>query len=283
MSALLQPLAPPAPPPFQAIADLVRPARRGASAAARAGAGRAQRHLGSTRRDGRSGGGVAAARWREAATAHRDLRGAIRWSTWPCSSAGCARGVAVAPLPTSALPAQQATMLADSGARHFFVDRAVPDVRVRRAAHLSRRQQRADRWSTGWRRRARGPNPSRCSPTGPSTSSIRRARPARPRASCSRTPCAGRHVARAESYGYGPEAVTLIATSLCSNTTLVCFFPTIASGGCVVLAPPKFDAGHLSADRRTRTRHAHHAGAGAVPAPDGAAAIRRLRPVVVPA
>jgi acyl-coenzyme A synthetase/AMP-(fatty) acid ligase len=33
------------------------------------------------------------------------------------------------------------------------------------------------------------------------------------------------HVARGETYGYGPDAVTLVATSLCSNTTLVSCFP----------------------------------------------------------
>jgi hypothetical protein len=31
--------------------------------------------------------------------------------------------------------------------------------------------------------------------------------------------------ARGESYGYGPDAVTLVATPLYSNTTLVVFFP----------------------------------------------------------
>ncbi|MEX3946831.1 class I adenylate-forming enzyme family protein [Paraburkholderia sp. EG287B] len=41
--------------------------------------------------------------------------------------------------------------------------------------------------------------------------------------------------------GYGPECVTLIATPLYSNTTLVSFFPTLALGGTVVLMP-KFDA-----------------------------------------
>ena len=35
-------------------------------------------------------------------------------------------GAAVAPLPTGAITAQLATMVADSGARHFFVDATVP-------------------------------------------------------------------------------------------------------------------------------------------------------------
>ncbi|MDA7418842.1 class I adenylate-forming enzyme family protein [Xenophilus arseniciresistens] len=50
------------------------------------------------------------------------------------------------------------------------------------------------------------------------------------------------HVQRGQSYGYGPETVTLLSTPLYSNTTLVVFFPTLAFGGCVLLQP-KFDAG----------------------------------------
>ena len=46
---------------------------------------------------------------------------------------------------------------------------------------------------------------------------------------------------RSVERGYGPDSVTLIATPLYSNTTLVSFFPTLALGGTVVLMP-KFDA-----------------------------------------
>ena len=49
------------------------------------------------------------------------------------------------------------------------------------------------------------------------------------------------HVMRGADLGYGPHAVTLLATPLYSNTTLVSFFPTLAHGGCVVLMD-KFDA-----------------------------------------
>ncbi len=50
------------------------------------------------------------------------------------------------------------------------------------------------------------------------------------------------HVARGAKYGYGPHGVTLLATPLYSNTTLVVFFPTLAFGGTVLLMA-KFDAG----------------------------------------
>ena len=49
------------------------------------------------------------------------------------------------------------------------------------------------------------------------------------------------HIQRAGQSGYGPDTVSLIATPLYSNTTLVCVIPTLAYGGCVVLLP-KFDA-----------------------------------------
>ena len=48
------------------------------------------------------------------------------------------------------------------------------------------------------------------------------------------------HVRRGSRYGYGPQTVTLLATPLYSNTTLVVFFPTIASGGTLLLMR-KFD------------------------------------------
>jgi acyl-CoA synthetase (AMP-forming)/AMP-acid ligase II len=63
------------------------------------------------------------------------------------------------------------------------------------------------------------------------------------------------HVQRGRQYGYTPQGVTLLATPLYSNTTLVVFFPTIAYGGCVVLMP-KFDAaGYLALAERHRATH----------------------------
>jgi acyl-CoA synthetase (AMP-forming)/AMP-acid ligase II len=48
------------------------------------------------------------------------------------------------------------------------------------------------------------------------------------------------HIQRAP-VGIWTDTVSLIATPLYSNTTLVCVIPTLAYGGCVVLLP-KFDA-----------------------------------------
>ena len=56
--------------------------------------------------------------------------------------------------------------------------------------------------------------------------------------------------------GYGPEAVTVLSTPLYSNTTLVCFNPTLAGGGTVVLMK-KFDArGFLELSEKHRATHA---------------------------
>jgi len=63
------------------------------------------------------------------------------------------------------------------------------------------------------------------------------------------------HVQRSRQFGYTPGGITLLATPLYSNTTLVVFFPTLASGGCVVLMP-KFDAaGYLALAARHRATH----------------------------
>ena len=63
------------------------------------------------------------------------------------------------------------------------------------------------------------------------------------------------HVLRGAAYGYGPDTVTLLATPLYSNTTLVVFFPTIANGGAVHLMP-KFDAAaYLRLAEQIRATH----------------------------
>ena len=63
------------------------------------------------------------------------------------------------------------------------------------------------------------------------------------------------HVTRGAHYGYSSETVTLLATPLYSNTTLVVLFPTLAFGGTVVLMA-KFDAArYLALAQQHRMTH----------------------------
>lgn len=64
------------------------------------------------------------------------------------------------------------------------------------------------------------------------------------------------HVRRAETLGYGPDAVTVVSTPLYSNTTLVSLIPALMRGGTVVLMR-KFDArGFLELSQKHRATHA---------------------------
>ena len=62
-------------------------------------------------------------------------------------------------------------------------------------------------------------------------------------------------VSRRDLLGYGTDSVTLLATPLYSNTTLVALFPTLAGGDTAVLMP-KFDArGFLALAEQERATH----------------------------
>jgi hypothetical protein len=108
----------------------------------------------------------------------------------------------------------------------------------------------------------------RFSHRGRSTSSIRPAPPGSPRASCSRTACAGPMCSGVQRMPMARDMVTLVSTPLYSNTTLVVFCPDAGGGGTLVLMP-KFDVAAFLQLASTHRCHPHDAGAGAIPAPDG--------------
>ena len=150
-------------------------------------------------------------------------------------------GVAVAPLAPGETAESLAGMLADSGAKLLFVDAgtaatfaAVDGRAVSRVALDGSAEGRAfEAWLAPEGAQARA---------GRAAARLgvqhhlflghhRHAQGHRAAARDALGACAPRR----HRYGYGPDAVTLLATPLYSNTTLVVFLPTLAWGGTAVL------------------------------------------------
>jgi long-chain acyl-CoA synthetase len=164
-------------------------------------------------------------------------------------------GIAVAPVPSQASPEQLAGMVLDSGARHFFVDASVPAFKTpaRRILLDGSGAPSLQDWLAP---EGAAPRPVEIRPEWPFNIIYSSGTTGTPKGIVQPHAMRWAHVARADSYGYGPQSVTLIATSLCSNTTLVCAFPTLAKGGCLVMLPPKFDAAeYLATAERLRATH----------------------------
>ena len=242
-------------PPFQAIADLVRQHAR--ARPMQTAVVQAERSV--------TWGQLDAMADRIAATLQRDgVRAGEAIAICAANSleyvavflGGLRAGAAVAPLSTHASTQQLATMVQDSGARHFFVDASVPafDTPARRIFMDGA----ADPSLAGWLLpEGSRPKPVKVTPESPFNIIYSSGTTGTPKGIVQPHGMRWGHVARAESYGYGPDGVTLVATSLCSNTTLVCAFPTIARGGKLVLAPPKFDArAWLGLAEKYRATHA---------------------------
>jgi long-chain acyl-CoA synthetase len=165
---------------------------------------------------------------------------------------GLRAGLAVAPLPGGATAAQLADMVRDSGARLFFADDSVPalDIAVPRI--------RMDRELQAWLRDApAAPQPVEIQPDWGFNIIYSSGTTGTPKGIVQPHAMRWAHVARAANFGYGPDAVALVATSLCSNTTLVAFFPALANGGAVVLTEGRFDPqAYLALAQDARATHA---------------------------
>jgi long-chain acyl-CoA synthetase len=156
-------------------------------------------------------------------------------------------GVVVAPLAPSATAESLATMVADSGARILFLDATtrasftaagLPRV----ALDDSTDESLGDEALTGWLvpAGARPPavaiepdwifNVIYSSGTTGTPKGIEQSHMMR-----------WQHIKRIGPDAYGPASRSVISTPLYSNTTLVCLFPTLASGGTAILMR-KFDA-----------------------------------------
>jgi acyl-CoA synthetase (AMP-forming)/AMP-acid ligase II len=154
-------------------------------------------------------------------------------------------GVAVAPLAPSVTPEQFVSMLADSQAHLLFVDGAAADLLSGSASKTpcitlgdGVTGTPLDDWLV-----AEGTRPAALAlqPEWPFNIIYSSGTTGTPKGIVQSHGMRWTHVMRGASYGYGPDTVTLLATPLYSNTTLVVFIPTLAHGGTVHLMA-KFDA-----------------------------------------
>ena len=174
---------------------------------------------------------------------------------------GLRAGVAVAPLAPSSTADSLCGILADSGARLFFVDAAVASELAAVQGQIQTELVMLDdapggRSLSDWLAPVGAkPAPVTIAPDAAFNIIYSSGTTGAPKGIVQSHAMRWAHMQRAALSGYGTQSVTLISTPLYSNTTLVCFFPTLASGGCVVLMA-KFDATeYLALAQRYRVTH----------------------------
>ena len=150
-------------------------------------------------------------------------------------------GVAVAPIAPSSTPEQIVGMVADSGARRFFLDAEVEAAISSQPHDPSTRRTAFEAFDAWLEPEGAVPAPVAIEPDWPFNIIYSSGTTGTPKGIVQSHGMRFQHVNRGEASGYGPDAVTLLSTPLYSNTTLVSFFPTMALGGAVVLMK-KFDA-----------------------------------------
>ena len=170
-------------------------------------------------------------------------------------------GVAVAPLAPSSTPESLAAMTHDAGARFLFVDADNAEELAPVAGSIDVPLIRLDDSAGGaafsdWLAPADAtPAPVEIEPALPFNIIYSSGTTGTPKGIVQSHGMRWAHVQRGSLVGYGPQAVTVLATPLYSNTTLVSFFPTLTLGGTVVLMP-KFDAhGYLELAQRHHATH----------------------------
>jgi len=155
-------------------------------------------------------------------------------------------GLAVAPLAPGSTSTQLASMADDAAATLVFIDRDVAEQAVpwpARARVVVLDGAAAGPESlVGWLLPAGSrPAPVAIDPAWPFNIIYSSGTTGAPKGIVQPHAMRWAHIQRAASSGYGTDAVTLLATPLYSNTTLVSLIPTLAYGGCVVLMA-RFDA-----------------------------------------
>ncbi|HEX2545614.1 MAG TPA: class I adenylate-forming enzyme family protein [Ramlibacter sp.] len=166
---------------------------------------------------------------------------------------GLRAGLVVAPLPGGATADQLAGMVRDSDARLFFTDASVPDF----ATDVPRIRMDGDGLPSWLADAPQEPQPVDIQPEWAFNIIYSSGTTGTPKGIVQPHGMRWAHVARGEKYGFGPDAVTMVATSLCSNTTLVSVFPCLAKGGTVVMSEGRFDpAAYLALAQEVRATHA---------------------------
>jgi long-chain acyl-CoA synthetase len=151
-------------------------------------------------------------------------------------------GLAVAPLAPGSTPEQLAGMVADAGACRFFVDAAVAAAVQGQPIGAPRTRLDDAAAFEAWLAQAgTPPRPVAIDPAWPFNIIYSSGTTGAPKGIVQPHAMRWAHIRRASLSGYAPATVTLIATPLYSNTTLVVVIPTLAYGGTLILMP-KFDA-----------------------------------------
>jgi acyl-CoA synthetase (AMP-forming)/AMP-acid ligase II len=163
-------------------------------------------------------------------------------------------GAAVAPLAPSSTAASLATMIADCGATHLFLDAAAGETLAPVAGELRATRVSLDGLCSWLAADGAEPAPVEVGPDDPFNIIYSSGTTGTPKGIVQPQRLRWNQFFRVEIYSR--DAVTLASTPLYSNTTLVSFLPTLASGGTVVLLP-KFDAGaFLRLSEAHRVTHA---------------------------
>ncbi|MCX7358082.1 MAG: class I adenylate-forming enzyme family protein [Alphaproteobacteria bacterium] len=181
---------------------------------------------------------------------------------YACAFLGALRaGVAVAPIAPSSTADSIVEMVADCGAKVFFLDKSVGDALGERLSAIKAKLIGLDDGAPGLRHdqfvapAGAKPAPVTITEDMPFNIIYSSGTTGTPKGIVQSFGMRFGHVARAVAMGYGPGAVTLLSTPLYSNTTLVSFFPTIGLGGTAVLMK-KFDAAqYLDLAQKHRATH----------------------------
>ncbi len=192
-------------------------------------------------------------------------------------------GVAVAPLAPGSTPASLARMIEDADARILFSDASAADVigpaKEGGIPRVALDGSQVGRDIEGWLAPAGSqPEAVEVQPAWAFNIIYSSGTTGEPKGIVQGHGMRWSHVQRGARYEYSTDTVTLLSTPLYSNTTLVVFFH--AGFRRLRGADAQVRRARLSAAGREAPRDAHHARAGAVPAADGAPALRRARPVV---